>query len=156
MPKIDLAEVPVQTGSSYPEPYAGQMAGRSWLELAATAGLTQFGANLVVLAPGAMSSQRHWHSHEDEFAWVVAGELILVEDQGETVMRPGDCAAFPAGAENGHHFVNRSEAEARFVVVGPTVAGDVCTYSDIDMKVRVEGGRDLFTRKDGSPMPKGG
>ena len=115
---IDLSRCPVKTGSIYPEPYACEMAGRSSLRLGEAGGLTQFGANLVILAPGAKSSLRHWHRHEDEFVMVTQGEVVLVQDEGETVMRPGDCAAFPAGDPNGHHFLNRTDAEARFLVVG--------------------------------------
>ena len=114
MPKIDLANVPVKTGSIYPEPYAAQMQGRSSLRLGQAGGLTQFGANLVILAPGARSSLRHWHRHEDEFVMVTDGECVLIEDAGETVMRPGDCAAFPAGVADGHCLVNRSGTEARW------------------------------------------
>ena len=151
MPKIDLATVPVKTGSIYPEPYAAQMQGRSSLRLGQAGGLTQFGANLVILAPGARSSLRHWHRHEDEFVMVTQGECVLVQDAGETVMRPGDCAAFPAGDPDGHCLVNRSKAEARFLVVGTRAASEVATYSDVDMMVVVEGGNARFTYKDGTP-----
>ncbi|HEX9858688.1 MAG TPA: cupin domain-containing protein, partial [Paracoccaceae bacterium] len=127
MPVIDPTKCPVKTGSIYPEPYAGEMAGRSSLRLGDAGGLTQFGANLVILQPGAKSSLRHWHLNEDEFVMVTMGECVLVQDEGETAMRPGDCAAFPAGDTNGHHFLNRTEAEARFLVVGTRAAQEVCT-----------------------------
>ncbi len=157
MPKIDLATVPVRTGSIYPEPYAAQMRGRSSLRLGQAGGLTQFGANLVILAPGARSSLRHWHRHEDEFVMVTQGECVLVQDAGETVMRPGDCAAFPAGDPDGHCLVNRSKAEARFLVVGTRAPSEVVTYSDVDMMVVMEGGDARFTYKDGTPWagPRG-
>ena len=151
MPKIDLAKVPVKTGSIYPEPYATQMQGRSSLRLGQAGGLTQFGANLVILAPGARSSLRHWHRHEDEFVMVTQGTCVLIEDAGETVMRPGDCAAFPAGAADGHCLVNRSKTEARFLVVGTKAASEVATYSDVDLRVEMEGGQARFTYKDGTP-----
>lgn len=151
MPKIDLATVPVKTGSIYPEPYAAQMQGRSSLRLGQAGGLTQFGANLVILAPGARSSLRHWHRHEDEFVMVTQGECVLIEEAGETVMRPGDCAAFPAGAADGHCLVNRSGTEARFLVVGTKAASEVATYSDVDLRVEMEGGQARFTYKDGTP-----
>ena len=151
MPKIDLAKVPVKTGSIYPEPYATQMQGRSSLRLGQAGGLTQFGANLVILAPGARSSLRHWHRHEDEFVMVTQGECVLIEDAGETVMRPGDCAAFPAGAADGHCLVNRSGTEARFLVVGTKAPSEVATYSDVDLRVEMEGGTARFTYKDGTP-----
>ena len=152
MPKIDMDAVPLRTGSIYPEPYAAQMAGRSSLRLGDAGGLTQFGANLVILAPGARSSLRHWHRHEDEFVMVTEGELILVQDDGETVMRPGDCAAFPAGDTNGHHFLNRTDREARFLVVGTRAPREVATYSDVDLVVEVEGGKVRFTHRDGTPF----
>lgn len=155
MTRIDLDRVPVKTGSIYPSPYAEMMAGRRSLRLGDAGGLTQFGANLVILDPGAMSSLRHWHANEDEFVMVTAGELVLIEDEGETVMRPGDCAAFPAGRANGHHFVNRSGAEARFLVVGTRAPHEIAHYSDIDMKVEIEGGKARFTRRDGSPLGEG-
>ena len=157
MPKIDLATVPVRTGSIYPEPYATQMQGRSSLRLGQAGGLTQFGANLVILAPGARSSLRHWHRHEDEFVMVTQGECVLVQDAGETVMRAGDCAAFPAGDPDGHCLVNRSKAESRFLVVGTRAPSEVATYSDVDMMVVVEGGDARFTYKDGTPWagPRG-
>jgi uncharacterized cupin superfamily protein len=150
MPKLDLASVPVKTGSIYPAPYAAMMAGRSSLRLGQAGGLTQFGVNLVTLEPGALSSLRHWHLVEDEFVMVTAGECVMVTDAGEEVMRPGDCAAFPAGVADGHHFINRSDATARFLVVGTKAPREVGTYSDIDLVVVVEGGTATFTRKDGS------
>jgi len=153
MSVIDQAKVKPHTGSSYPEPYGALMDKRSYLLLGAAAGLTQFGANIAILQPGGMSSMRHWHMHEDEFVMVTQGEVTLVMDEGETVMRAGDCAAFPAGVPNGHHFLNRTSAEARFLVIGTDAADEVCTYSDIDMMVTTRNGRSEFTRKDGSPMP---
>ena len=151
MPKIDLAKVPVKTGSIYPEPYAAQMQGRSSLRLGQAGGLTQFGVNLVILAPGARSSLRHWHRNEDEFVMVTEGECVLVQDAGETLMLPGDCAAFPAGDPDGHCFINRSTTEARFLVVGTKAPSEVATYSDVDMVVAMEGGSARFTYKDGTP-----
>jgi uncharacterized cupin superfamily protein len=150
MPKLDLATVPVKTGSIYPEPYAGMMAGRSSLRLGEAGGLTQFGANLVILQPGALSSLRHWHLFEDEFVMVTEGECVLVQDAGETVMRPGDCAAFKAGDPDGHHFINRSDREARFLVVGTKAPQEVATYSDVDLRVEIAGSTARFTYKDGS------
>ncbi|MCV2882901.1 cupin domain-containing protein [Actibacterium sp. XHP0104] len=149
---IDMDRVPVKTGSIYPAPYGEQMAGRSSLRLGQAGGLTQFGANLVILQPGARSSLRHWHENEDEFVMVTQGECTLVMDAGETVMRAGDCAAFPAGVADGHCFVNNTDAEARFLVVGSKAPHEVAWYSDIDMKVEVADGTAVFTRKDGSPL----
>mgnify|MGYP000981795178 CR=1 FL=1 len=150
MPKLDLSVLPVRTGSIYPEPYASMVKGRSSLRLGDAAGLTQFGVNLVTLEPGAMSSLRHWHLAEDEFVMVTEGECVMVQDEGETVMRPGDCAGFPAGSTNGHHFLNRSDAPARFLVVGSKAPREVATYSDHDLKVEIAGGNARFTYKDGT------
>jgi uncharacterized cupin superfamily protein len=141
----------VKTGSIYPEPYAAQMAGRSSLRLGQAAGLTQFGANLMILAPGARSSLRHWHRNEDEFVMVTEGELVLVQDEGEHQMRVGDCAAWKAGDPNGHTFINRTDREARFLVVGSKAPHEVCTYSDVDLVLEVKGGAAGFTYKDGTP-----
>ena len=152
MPKIDLATAPVKTGSIYPEPYAAMVEGRSSLRLGDAGGLTQYGVNLVMLEPGAISSLRHWHQNEDEFVWVVEGECILVEDQGETLMRPGDCAAFPANTPNGHQFLNRSDRVAKFLVVGTRAPTEVAVYSDVDLRVQIAGGKAEFTYKDGTPF----
>ncbi|ALG89561.1 MULTISPECIES: cupin domain-containing protein [Actibacterium] len=149
---IDKRNVPVKTGSIYPEPYASQMAGRSSLRLGDAGGLTQFGANLVILQPGAKSSLRHWHLNEDEFVMVTEGEIILVQDAGETPMRPGDCAAFPAGDTDGHHFINRTGREARFLVVGSRAPRETCTYSDVDLVMDVADGKTSFTYRDGTPF----
>jgi len=150
MPKLDLTQVPVKTGSIYPEPYAGLMKGRSSLRLGDLAGLTQFGVNIVMLEPGAVASLRHWHLREDEFAMVLDGDLILVEDEGETPMRPGDCAAWKAGVANGHRFVNRSDRPARFLIVGTKSTGEVATYSDVDLQIHLGGGAPRLTYRDGS------
>ena len=149
MPKLDLSKGPLKTGSIYPEPYASEMQGRSSLRLGDLGGLSQFGANLVILAPGAKSSLRHWHENEDEFVMVTEGECVLVQNEGETVMRPGDCAAFPAGDPNGHHFINRSDREARFLVVGTRAQHEVAHYSDVDLRVELKDGKARFTHRDG-------
>ncbi len=153
MPVIDPTKVPLKTGSIYPEPYASMMKGRSSLRLGDAGGLTQFGVNLVMLEPGAMSSLRHWHHNEDEFVWVVEGECTLVQDDGETVMRPGDSAAFPAGNQNGHHFLNKTDTVAKFLVVGTKAPQETAVYSDVDMMVQLTPGiqgKAHFTHKDGS------
>jgi uncharacterized cupin superfamily protein len=115
-------------------------------------GLTDFGVSLLRLPPGAWSSQRHWHTEEDEFVWVVEGEVVLVEDEGETVLRAGDCAAFKAGVPNGHHLQNRSDREAVVLEAGSRREGtDACDYPDIDMVATPQG---AFHR-DGTPYPEG-
>lgn len=151
MPVIDLASLPVRTGSLYPAPFAEQVRGRSSIRVGDAGGLTQFGANVVILAPGARSSLRHWHRNEDEFAMVIQGRCTLVDDDGKHVMGVGDCAAFPAGDPNGHHFINETEEDARFLVVGSKAPHEVATYSDIDLMVEMANGTARFTRKDGTP-----
>ncbi len=154
MPKLDLARVPVKTGSIYPSPFAEMMAGRSSLRLGEAGGLTQFGVNLVTLAPGARSSLRHWHLNEDEFVMVTQGECTMHLDAGPTIMRAGDCAAFPAGVADGHCFVNHTDTEARFLVIGTKAPREVATYSDEDLMVTLtpgEKGAAVFTYKDGTP-----
>lgn len=148
---IDQSKCPVKTGSIYPEPYASLVAGRSSLRLGQAGGLTQFGANLVILEPGARSSLRHWHENEDEFVMVTQGELVLIQDEGEYVLGPGDCAAWPAGDTNGHCFVNRSDREARFLVVGTKAPAETAHYSDEDFMIHISGGEARFTYRDGAP-----
>jgi len=151
MPKIDIDALPVRVGSAYPAPFDAPCAGRTRRALGDAAGLDQFGVNLQRLAPGAWTSQRHWHTTEDEFTWVVSGEVVLVTDEGETVMRTGDCAGFKAGVANGHHIQNRSGAEAVLLEIGTRRPGvDACDYPDIDMIV---GPDDIYRRRDGTPYP---
>ncbi len=148
---IDPSQLPVRTGSIYPEPYAAMMKGRSSLRLGDAGGLTQFGVNLVSLEPGALSSLRHWHLNEDEFVMVTEGECTLVQDAGPVVMRAGDCAAFPAGNPDGHHFVNHTDRVARFLVVGTKAAHEVASYSDVDFRIEMDHGKPAFTYRDGTP-----
>ncbi len=152
MPKLDLARVPVKTGSIYPAPFAAMMAGRSSLRLGEAAGLRQIGVNLVTLEPGALSSLRHWHLAEDEFVMVLEGSCTLVMEGGACAMGAGDCAAFPAGRADGHNFVNHGTAPARFLVAGTKAPREVATYSDVDLMIAIDGGRATFTRRDGQPF----
>jgi uncharacterized cupin superfamily protein len=150
MPKIDLDAAPRRTGTGYPPPYDERCKLRDRLRLGDAAGLTQFGVNLLRLPPGQWSSQRHWHMHEDEFVWVLEGEVVLVEDEGETLLRAGDCAGFPAGVQNGHHLQNRGETTALLLEVGNRHApGDGATYPDIDLILRE--GEQSYRHRDGAP-----
>jgi uncharacterized cupin superfamily protein len=152
MPKIDPAAATLRTGTRYPEPFAEPCRGRSWRMLGDVAGLTQFGVNLLTLAPGVWSSQRHWHTHEDEFVHVLSGEVVLVEDAGETLLRAGDSAGFKAGVPNGHCLQNRSDTDALILVVGSRVTEDRGEYPDIDMQfARGPDGLLRFLHKDGTP-----
>lgn len=149
MAKIDLDAAPRGEGTRYPPPHNEPCRRRRWIKLGDAAGLTQFGVNLVTLEPGVWSSQRHWHSHEDEFVYVLDGELVLVTDAGEEVMRAGDCVGFKAGVRDGHHLQNRSDKPARFLVVGSRNEEDWGEYPDLDMKFLP--GRGGYVHKDGTP-----
>jgi uncharacterized cupin superfamily protein len=148
-PAVDAATLPVRTGTGYPPPHDAPCRTRARAALGDPFGLSQFGVNLLRLPPGAWSSQRHWHSHEDEFVYVLEGYPVLITDQGETPLSPGMCAGFPAGKANGHHIVNRSDREVMLLEVGGRSNDDVCCYSDIDLRVTANG---PFTRADGSPL----
>jgi uncharacterized cupin superfamily protein len=148
--KIDMATVPVKSGTIYPAPYDAQVAGRTSLRLGDAGGLSQFGVNIVILAPGAKSSMRHWHLNEDEFVMVIQGSCTMMLDAGPTIMHPGDCAAFPAGKPDGHCFINHTKNEARFLVVGTKAKTEVATYSDVDFRVEQGGGMNRFTYRDGT------
>ena len=147
MPKIDLESIPQTNGTTYPPPFDKAVAGRHARRLASALGLTEFGVNEVTLEPGAWSSQRHWHETEDEFLVMLDGEGVLVEDDGRTVLRPGDMVAWPKGVRNGHHIINESRQPCRFLVFG---AGKRTTgeYSDIDMTFTADG---RYLHKDGTP-----
>jgi uncharacterized cupin superfamily protein len=149
MPKIDTSSVPSRKGSGYPSPFDEPCAARTRRRLGNAGGLRDFGVNLMTLPPGGWSSQRHWHSHEDEFVYLLEGELVLIEDGSETVLHPGDCAAFPKGTGNGHHLINRSSAMAVYLEVGSRNPHDLTTCSDIDMMSSNADGR--FVHKDGRP-----
>lgn len=151
MPKIDIESVPKRKGCPYPAPFDAPIAERVRQRLGDAGGLKDFGVNLMRLPPGNWSSQRHWHSHEDEFVYVLQGELVLIEDGGATILRAGDCAAFPKGTGNGHHMINRSSAMAVYLEIGSRQPDDVTTCSDIDMMSPNSDGR--FLHKDGTPYP---
>ena len=154
MGKIDESKVEQRRGSRYPAPFDAPCREREWTVLGDAAGLTQFGVNRVRLPPGTWSSQRHWHSHEDEFVYVISGVVVLLTDAGETTLRAGDCAGFAAGLKDGHCLQNRSDADVILLVVGSRSDLDSGEYSDIDMKFnagRYSGGGG-FSKKDGSEI----
>ena len=152
MPKIDVSTVPARQGSGYPPPFDAPCAARTRKRMGDAGGLHDFGVNLMRLPPGGWSSQRHWHSHEDEFVYILEGELTLIEDGGETPLRAGDCAAFPKGTGNGHHMINRSSTTAVYLEVGSRSRQDLTTCSDVDMMSSSADGR--FVHKDGTPYIK--
>jgi uncharacterized cupin superfamily protein len=149
MPRIDIADVPEIQGVGYPPPFDTPCANRIRQRLGNAGGLGDFGVNLMRLPPGNWSSQRHWHSAEDEFVYVLEGRLTLIEDGGETVLEAGECAAFPKNSGNGHHLINRSNAVAVYLEVGSRSPTDVITCSDVDMMSPSTDGR--FLHKDGTP-----
>lgn len=150
MPKIDVKSVFERKGSAYPAPFDQIAKGRIRKRLGDAGGITQFGVNLLQLQPGAASSQRHWHSGEEEFVYIVSGEVRLVTNKGEEILHPGDCAAFPKGVDDGHQLINRSAALAVCLEIGTRKGKDVCVYSDIDMMIDSKVGH--YTHKDGTPF----
>ena len=151
MPKIDVKSLPERKGSAYPAPFHEKCAEHSQ-GLGDAGGLTQFGINLLTLAPGTWSSQRHWHSAEDEFVYVLSGELVMVTDAGEEILRAGDCAAFPKNDGNGHHLINKSPAPVVCLEMGTRSADDFVLYPDIDLQIDSKVGH--YAHKDGTPYPQ--
>jgi uncharacterized cupin superfamily protein len=153
-PALDPATIEQRTTTKYPPPHDAVVRGRAKRSLTAALGLTQFGVNVTELAPGASSALRHWHSHEDEFVFVLEGGPTLITNEGEQLLHPGDCAGFPAGVANGHHLVNRTSGLVRFIEVGTRDDRDTANYPDVDL--RCEAGRysgdATYTKKDGSPV----
>lgn len=152
MPKIDISAIPVRTSCAYPAPYDEHCKGREKQALGDAGGLLQFGVNLTRLKPGVASAHKHWHRREDEFIYILDGEAVLVEDAGETLLRAGDAACFPAGAANGHMLVNRSAGDCLVLEVGTRADDDVCSYTDpaVDMQAEKTAAGWKFTRRDGS------
>jgi uncharacterized cupin superfamily protein len=154
MPKIDIAGIKVEVATGYPDPFRQAVAGRQRKRLGNAVGLDQFGVNLTRLLPGSQSSQRHWHEAEDEFVYILEGEVVLCEDNGETVLRPGDAAGFKAGVANGHCLVNRSARDAVYLEVGTRAPRDRAEYPDIDLLARKDEGGYRYTHKSGEPYLK--
>ena len=148
---IVAAAVPPRRGSGYPNPFSVPCADRQKHALGDAFGLTDFGVNVVILPPGAWSSQRHWHSAEDELVYILDGCPTLVTDEGRTPLEPGMCAGFPAGEANGHHLVNETEQSVTYLEVGSRRADDDVDYPDIDMQIRGRGAGGPFSHKDGRP-----
>ncbi len=151
LPAIHPATVPARTSSIYPAPFLDGVEGREKRALGNALGLTKYGVNLTCLKPGLMSAQRHWHSNEDEFVFVLEGELVLVTEAGEQVLTAGMAAGSPAGAADGHHLLNRTDKDAVYLEVGDRVTRDEVEYPDIDLRLSRRDGKDVFTHKDGTP-----
>ena len=150
-PAISPASVKPRRGSSYPPPFDAPCAAREKHALGDAFGLTDYGVNQVTLPPGTASSQRHWHSQEDEFVYILAGNPTLVTDSGRTLLRPGMCAGFPAGSGDGHHLLNETDDDVSYLEVGSRRLDDDVEYSDIDMRIVGRGRGDGFLHKDGTP-----
>lgn len=151
MPKIDIAGMDWKGGSGYPDPFGKRVEGRERKRLGNAIGLDQYGVNLTRLKPGAMSALRHWHENEDEFVYVLDGDLVLIEDEGETLLRPGDAAGFKAGVANGHCLVNRSDRDALFLEVGTRAPTERAHYPDDDLFAEKDASGFRFLHKDRSP-----
>jgi len=150
-PAFNPKDLPEQSSTGYPEPYKSRVAGRHKRRLGDHAGLRNFGVNLTRLEPGAESSMRHWHTKQDEFIYVMEGEVTLITNAGRQKLRAGMAAGFPAGRADGHQLVNETEKPVLYLEIGDRTSGDGATYSDVDMAARMVDGKWVFTHKDGSP-----
>ena len=148
---VSIDTVQAFSGAGYPEPFSSRMGMGEWRDLGDHFGLTQYGVSHETLKPGAQSALRHWHTLSDEFVLILSGELVLRTDEGERLMTPGMCAGFKAGVRNGHHLVNRSSAEARFIVIGSRIAGDRTNYPDDDLDSAITAEGKVWLHKDGTP-----
>ncbi|HZS69203.1 MAG TPA: cupin domain-containing protein [Burkholderiales bacterium] len=149
-PALDPATVEERRGSGYPEPFKSRMGDRMKRRLAAACGLKNLGVNLVTLGPDGQSALRHWHTLEDEFVYVLEGEVVLVTNEGEQTLRAGMCAGYPAGSKNGHHFINRSQKPAKYLEMGTNVPGDTAFYPDDDLRlIETENDGMVYAHKDG-------
>jgi uncharacterized cupin superfamily protein len=152
MPKIDVASVPAERTGSYPKEFIGAVAGREKKRLGDAAGLSQFGVNLTRIKAGSSSALRHWHEQEDELIYMIEGELILHEDEAETVLRPGDAAGFKAGSSIGHRLINRTDRDAVYLEIGTRARSERVHYSDVDLMMERDGADRRYRRRSGEPI----
>lgn len=152
MPKIDIAKLPVDTVNMYPDPFWKPVVGRERKRLGNAVGLSQFGVNLTTLKPGTWSSQRHWHASEDEFVYILEGEVVLCEDHGEVVLKPGDAAGWKANAGNGHCLINRSDRDALYLEVGTRSKDERVHYPDVDFRMERDDKGRRWMRRSGEPI----
>jgi len=152
MPKINPDDVEINIGSGYPPPFDEPCRERHIRRVSNAGGLTQFGVHIITIPPGSWSSQRHWHSHEDEFVYILSGHPTLIDDAGRTTLSPGDMTAHPGGDPNGHHMVNETNQDVTYLVVGTRAPEkDSGHYPDIDLAIPANGtAKRVFVRKDGS------
>ncbi len=148
-----VEDVAVATGTGYPAPFDSVAVGRLKRRVGDHAGLSDYGVNIVTLPPGGASAQRHWHEREEEFTYMISGELVLITDDGEEAITAGMMMGFPAGYENGHHLVNKSDSDAVYMEIGTRCPDEVCHYPDVDLHFIGKDGTETFTHKDGTPYP---
>jgi uncharacterized cupin superfamily protein len=151
MPKIDISKLAARAATNYPDAFKHVVEGREKTALGNAVGLTQFGVNLTRMKPGAASALRHWHENEDEFVYILQGELVLVEDEGETVLKPGDCAGFKANVPNGHHLLNKSNTDALYLEIGTRAQSERAHYPDVDLKFERDENNVRILHKSGEP-----
>jgi uncharacterized cupin superfamily protein len=151
MPKVDVSKAKVRTSTVYPLPFQKVVEGREKTVLGDLVGLTQFGVNLTRIKPGAASALRHWHENEDEFVYILEGELVLIEDEGETLLRPGDSAGFKAGVANGHHLVNKTQRDAVYLEIGTRAPTERAHYPDVDLEFVRDKDKVQVRHKSGEP-----
>jgi uncharacterized cupin superfamily protein len=151
MPKVEISKAKVRTGTNYPPQFQNVVQGREKSVLGDLVGLTQFGVNLTRLKPGTASALRHWHENEDEFVYMLEGELVLIEDEGETLLRPGDAAGFKAGAPNGHHLINKTQRDAVYLEIGTRAATERAHYPDVDLEFIRDKDKVQVRHKSGEP-----
>ena len=153
MPKVDIAKVPVKSGSFYPAEFQAECQGRQKQALGDAIGLTQFGVNIARIKPGAASALRHWHEQEDEFIYMLEGELVLIENDGETVLKPGDAAGFKAGSGIAHKLINRGSCDAVYFEVGTRAKSERVHYPDVDLVMERDDKGRRYLHRDGKPYP---
>jgi uncharacterized cupin superfamily protein len=151
MPKVDIAKVPVKSGTFYPAQFQAECRGRHKQAIGDAAGLTQFGVNITRISPGAASALRHWHEQEDEFIYLLEGELVLVENDGETVLKPGDAAGFKAGSGNAHRLINRGTLDAVYFEVGTRAKAERVHYPDVDLVMERDDKSRRYLHRSGEP-----
>jgi uncharacterized cupin superfamily protein len=151
MPKIDIGKLPVDIRTGYPAPFDRVVVGRERKRLGNAVGLDQFGVNLTTLKPGAASALRHWHQQEDELVYILEGEVVLIEDAGETVLKPGDAAGFKANTPNGHHLVNKTDRDAVYLEIGTRAKQECASYPDVDLMAVRDARGMRYTHKNGEP-----
>jgi uncharacterized cupin superfamily protein len=152
MPKIDVAKVPAQPIASYPKEFAPVISGREKQRLGDAVGLTQFGVNITRIKPYSASALRHAHDNEDEFIYVLEGELVLHENNGEFLLKPGDAAGFKAGSGIAHCLINRTDRDAVYFEVGTRAKTERVQYPDVDFVMERDDNGRRFFRKSGEPI----